>query len=58
MTKRRDLVRLLEKSGFTNVGGAKHDKFIHADGRWTEVPRHSEVSEWTTRKIMQQAELG
>jgi predicted RNA binding protein YcfA (HicA-like mRNA interferase family) len=57
MTKRRDVVRLLEKNGFANKGGMNHDKYVHPDGRWTEVPRHSEVDKWTFGKIKKQAGL-
>jgi predicted RNA binding protein YcfA (HicA-like mRNA interferase family) len=57
MTKRKDVVRLLERNGFTNKGGANHDKYTHSDGRWTEIPRHSEIAEWTFRKIRKQAGL-
>jgi mRNA interferase HicA len=57
MTKKRDVVRLLESNGFINKGGANHDKYVHPDGRWTEVARHSEIPELTAKKIRKQAGL-
>jgi predicted RNA binding protein YcfA (HicA-like mRNA interferase family) len=50
-------VRLLERSGFINVGGANHDRFEHADGRRTEVPRHAEINKWLFERIKRQAGL-
>lgn len=55
MTKRRDLVRILEQAGFVNKSGAKHDKFVHADGRATEVPRHREIKDFMARIILREA---
>lgn len=55
MTKRKDLVRTLEQAGFINKGGAKHDKFVHADGRATEVPRHQEIKNGMARIILREA---
>jgi mRNA interferase HicA len=57
MTKRRDVVRFLERNGFINKGGTRHDRYVHPDGRWTEVPRHSEVTERTFREIKKQVGL-
>lgn len=57
MTKRKDVVALLEAAGFTSKGGTNHEKFEHADGRWTVVPRHREVAECTFRQIKKQAGL-
>ena len=57
MTKRKDLVRLLEENGFVNRGGAKHDRFEHRDGRWAPVPRHREIPRFTADKIKEQAVL-
>ena len=48
---------LLEAAGFTSKGGTNHEKFEHADGRWTVVPRHREVAEYTFRQIRKQAGL-
>ena len=56
MVKRRDVVRLLEKNGFKNIGGAKHDVFTK--GRFVAtVPRHREISDYTFDAIMKQAGL-
>lgn len=57
MTKRRDVVRLLESHGFRSDGGTKHEKFCHLDGRKTVVPRHREINELTLRLILRQARL-
>ena len=56
MTKRRDVVKLLEKNGFRNIGGKGHDRFVKKGYR-TVVPRHSEVSDPEFRKIKKQAGL-
>jgi len=56
MTKRRDVIRLLEKNGFKNKGGANHDVFEKA-GRTTVVPRHREINEDTFKTIKKQAGL-
>ena len=57
MTKRRDVIRYLERNGFENKGGAKHDRFEHDDGRWTEVPRHREIEDILFKKIKKQVGL-
>jgi predicted RNA binding protein YcfA (HicA-like mRNA interferase family) len=53
--KRRNLTRLLESGGFISQGEAKHDKYLHPDGRWTEVPRHKEIDERLAARILRQA---
>jgi len=35
--KHRDMVGLLEDAGFTNRGGANHDRYEHYDGRWNKM---------------------
>lgn len=57
MTKRREVVRLLEINGFVNEGGKRHDKFKHQDGRWTEVPRHREIDNYLVEVIKKQVGL-
>jgi len=57
MTKRRDVVKLLESNGFINRGGTNHDRFVHPDGRWTEVARHSEIPLLAFKRIKKQAGL-
>ena len=56
MTKRRDVIRLLEMNGFTNIGGRRHDVFVKKELR-TIVPRHKEISERTFKEIKKQAGL-
>ena len=58
MTKRRDLVRILESYGFHPDKGAKHEKFEHADGRWVMVPRHREIPNQMAKIILREAGLG
>lgn len=57
MTKRRDVVSLLEAYGFISMGGAKHEVFIHPDGRRTCVPRHRDIKELTFSLILKQARI-
>lgn len=57
MTKRRDLVKLLESNGFECRGGTNHDRFVHPDGRFTEVPRHREIKDQMAKVIKKQAGL-
>jgi len=56
MTKRRDIVKLLEENGFENKGGTSHDEFVKPGYR-TVVPRHKEIRESTFKKIKKQAGL-
>ena len=56
MTKRRDIVKLLEENGFENKGGTNHDLFVKGK-RTTVVPRHREIDENMFRKIKKQAGL-
>lgn len=57
MTKRRDLVRLLEDAGFRSDRGTRHEKFEHDDGRSVYVPRHGEIPYSTARGILKEAGL-
>ena len=57
MTKRRDVVRLLEMNGFRSRGGTNHEKFVHPDGRRTVVPRHRDVDDDLFKAIKKQAGL-
>lgn len=59
MTKRRDLVRELERAGFVQVKSgstADHDKF-RRDGATVSVPRHRELKDRTADGIRKQAGL-
>ncbi len=51
-TKTRKLVARLEREGWVNIGGAKHDIFKHPakPGRIV-VPRHGEQSPGVARSI-------
>lgn len=55
MTKRRDLVRILRRHGFEEAGGANHERYEHADGRYTYVPRHKEIKVTLALAILKQA---
>ena len=57
MTKRRVVIELLERNGFVNLGGSKHDKFEHPDGRKTRVPRHRDIKDRLFREIKKQTGL-
>ncbi len=54
--KAAKMIRKLKKAGFVEVpknGG--HRKFVHPDGRMTEVPMHSkELTLYTERMILKQ----
>lgn len=56
MVKRREVIRLLRKAGFHPTGGTNHEHWT--DGtRFTQVPRHSEISEQMYARIKKQAGL-
>lgn len=57
MTKRRDVVRLLQRSGFISEGGTNHELFRHPDGRTTVVPYHREIKDLMFKIIKRQAGL-
>ncbi len=59
MTKRRDLVRELERAGFVQIRSgstANHDKFRRGDTT-VAVPRHTELKDRMTDVIRKQAGL-
>ena len=56
--KRKDLVRMLTKAGYTedrNVGG--HAIFEKKGSRPVQIPNHSEINENTARAILKVAGL-
>lgn len=55
MTKRRDVVRILESYGFHPDKGTKHERFEHRDGRWVMVPRHREIPDVMAQRIFREA---
>ncbi|RHS40817.1 type II toxin-antitoxin system HicA family toxin [Collinsella sp. AF08-23] len=57
MTKRREVVRFLERHGFESRGGTNHEKFVHPDGRVAIVPRHREIKDRMFEIIKRQAGL-
>lgn len=51
----RDLVKRLKAHGFEEIGGKKHIKYKHPDGRWTSISKGShEISADLLKKIEQQ----
>lgn len=57
MASRRKLIAKLRAAEFYSVGGTKHEKFKHKDGRYTNVPRHSEIKESLYKLILKQANI-
>ena len=56
-THTRKIVARLEREGWINTGGGKHDKFEHENhpGLTLIVPRHREVSPGVARDIAKKA---
>ncbi len=53
--KKRDLIKQLEKMGFKlERNGKSHDVYIKGS-MVIEVPRHSEVNEYTAKSILKRA---
>jgi predicted RNA binding protein YcfA (HicA-like mRNA interferase family) len=52
-TNTRKIIARLERDGWHNIGGTKHDKFEHVDrpGALIVVPRHREQSPGVARSI-------
>jgi predicted RNA binding protein YcfA (HicA-like mRNA interferase family) len=56
-TNTRKIMARLEREGWVNVGGGKHDKFTHPDrcGEVIIVPRHAVQRIGTARSIAKAA---
>jgi predicted RNA binding protein YcfA (HicA-like mRNA interferase family) len=56
-TNTRKIVRRLQREGWVNIGGGKHDNFEHPQkpGVLIQVPRHRDVSPGVARSIAKQA---
>lgn len=56
-TNTRKIIARLEQGGWQNVGGTKHDRFVHPDypGVMIPVPRHRELTPGTARSIAKAA---
>lgn len=51
----RELVGRLKNLGFVEMGGKKHIKFKHPDGRWTSISKGShEIGVDLLKKMEQQ----
>ena len=57
MASREKFIAKLKKAGFHSVGGTKHEKFKHQDGRHANVPRHRELNDYTCKKILKDAKI-
>ena len=59
MLKRRDLIKWLEKEGWTLTSGAKHDMMKNPikPGIKIPIPRHTEIDEYTAKCIFKEAGL-
>ena len=57
--KRRDLVRHLESNGCELLReGARHSVFVNRNkAKASSVPRHSEINDFTARKICRDLEI-
>ena len=56
MTKRRDLVRELERAGFERAKGTKHGKYKKGSTT-VMVPRHGEIKNQMANAIRREAGL-
>lgn len=56
MTKRRDVVRFLERNGFWSKGGTKHEKFTNGEVT-VLVKRHREIEDEVFERIKKDAGL-
>jgi len=56
-TNTRKIIARLEKEGWVNIGGGKHDRFAHDahPGIMITVPRHREITPGTARSIAKAA---
>ncbi len=54
--KRRDLVKILEESGFVSVGGTKHEAFSNGSVL-VRVKRHREIPDQIAKRILREAGL-
>lgn len=50
------MIKYLKRHGFVSDIGARHEHFVE-DGQFTQVPRHSEISEEMFERIKKQAGL-
>ena len=53
-TETRKIVKRLEREGWRNIGGGRHDCFVR-DKEIIAVPRHREVSPGVARSIAKAA---
>ena len=55
--KRKDLLKMLKAAGFQFEEGGEHTRVLKGNALITVVPRHTEVSENTAKKILKDAGL-
>ena len=54
--KRKDILKKLAAAGFTLIEGGNHTKVYDKNGTYrTAVGRHSEIDDFTVRKIEKQS---
>ena len=54
MVKRKEVERFFRERGFVNMGGTRHDRLQHPDGRWTILKRHTEIENLLFEKMKKQ----
>jgi predicted RNA binding protein YcfA (HicA-like mRNA interferase family) len=55
-TNRRKIIARLEREGWFNADGTKHDKFKHPDRRGViHIPRHTEIKKFVALSIARAA---
>ena len=57
MVKRKEVEDFFRGHGFVNLGGARHDRLQHPDGRWTVLVRHREISDRLFEEMKKQVGL-
>ena len=57
MALREKFIAKRRKAGFHSVGGTKHEKFKHEDGRYALVPRHKNLNDFTCKRILKDAKI-
>jgi predicted RNA binding protein YcfA (HicA-like mRNA interferase family) len=57
-TNARKIIARLFADGWQNIGGGRHDRFVHDSkpGQMITVPRHRELTPGTARSIAKAAE--
>ena len=51
------VIRALRRAGFHDKQGGRHTIMVHADGRYTTIPRHPRINPLTLKAILKQCQL-